>query len=118
MPPHKSKWNEVWSTLHRPTEREIPTPGSENGQRSLALSRTRDCENCRRHDMSCQLGTKNSKSNEDREEKNVGVKGRDGSAEELDGETGEEQWGGHVERMAVDRLPKRAAELRAEGGQG
>ena len=38
-----------------------------------------------------QLGTKNSKSNEGRQEKNGGVKGRDGSAEELDRETGEEQ---------------------------
>ena len=38
-----------------------------------------------------QLGTKNSKSNEGRREKNGGVKGRDGSAEELDRETGEEQ---------------------------
>ena len=38
-----------------------------------------------------QLGTKNSKSNDGRQEKNVGVKGRDGSAEELDRETGEEQ---------------------------
>ena len=38
-----------------------------------------------------QLGTKNSKSNEGRQEKNVGVKGRDGSAEELDREIGEEQ---------------------------
>ena len=33
------------------------------------------------------------------------------------------QWAGHVERMAGDRLPKRAAELREqaggdEGGQG
>ena len=25
------------------------------------------------------------------------------------------QWSGHVERMADDRLPKRAAELREEG---
>ncbi len=25
------------------------------------------------------------------------------------------QWAGHVERMADDRLPKRAAELREEG---
>ena len=32
----------------------------------------------------------------------------------LDRETGGEQ-AGHVERMAVDRLPKRAAELREEG---
>ena len=38
-----------------------------------------------------QLGTKNSKSNEGRQEKNGRVKGRDGSAEELDRETGEEQ---------------------------
>ena len=36
-----------------------------------------------------QLGTKN-KSNEVRQAKNGGVKGRDGSAEELDRETGEE----------------------------
>ena len=33
----------------------------------------------------------NSKSNEGRQEKNCGVKGRDGSAEELDRETGDEQ---------------------------
>ena len=38
-----------------------------------------------------QLGPKNSKSNESRLAKNGGVKGRDGSAEELDRETGEEQ---------------------------
>ena len=38
-----------------------------------------------------QLGTKNSKSNEGRQAKNGGVKGRDGSAEELDRETDEEQ---------------------------
>ena len=38
-----------------------------------------------------QLGTKNSRSNEVRQAKNGGVKGRDGSAEELDRETGEEQ---------------------------
>ena len=37
------------------------------------------------------MGTKNSRSNEVRQEKNGGVKGRDGSAEELDIETGEEQ---------------------------
>ena len=34
---------------------------------------------------------KNSKSDEGRQAKNGGVKGRDGSAEELDRETGEEQ---------------------------
>ena len=38
-----------------------------------------------------QLGMKNSKSNEGRQEKNGGVKGRDWSAEEPDGETGEKQ---------------------------
>ena len=38
-----------------------------------------------------QLGPKNSKSNEGRQAKNGGVKGRDGSAEELDRETGQEQ---------------------------
>ena len=39
-----------------------------------------------------QLGTKNSKSNEIREAKNGGIKGRDGSAEEPDRETSEEQF--------------------------
>ena len=38
-----------------------------------------------------QLGTKNSKSNDGRQANNGGVKGRDGSADELDRETGEEQ---------------------------
>ena len=38
-----------------------------------------------------QLRSKNSKSKEGRQEKNGGVNGRDGSAEELDRETGEEQ---------------------------
>ena len=38
-----------------------------------------------------QLGTKNSRSKEGRQEKNGGVKGSDGSAEELDRETGEKQ---------------------------
>ena len=64
-----------------------------------------------------QLGPKNSKSNEGRQAKNDGVKGRDRSAEELDRETGQEQitvvW--PVERMADERLPKRAAELREQG---
>ena len=41
--------------------------------------------------MRKQLGTKNSKSNEGRQEKNGGVKGRAMSAEEIDRETGEEQ---------------------------
>ena len=38
-----------------------------------------------------QLGTNNSKSNEGIQAKNGGVNGRDGNAEELDRETGEEQ---------------------------
>ena len=38
-----------------------------------------------------QLGPKNSKSDEGRQAKNGGVKGRDGSAEEPNRETGEEQ---------------------------
>ena len=41
--------------------------------------------------MRKQLGPKNSKSNESRHAKNGGVKGRDGSVEELDRETDEEQ---------------------------
>ena len=46
---------------------------------------TKDASVCK------QLGTKNRKSNEGRPEKNGGVKGRDGSAEELDREIAEEQ---------------------------
>ena len=59
-----------------------------------------------------QLGMKNSKSNEGRQEKNGGVKGRDWSAEELDRETGEEQItvGRTRRKMADDSLAKRAAE--------
>ena len=38
-----------------------------------------------------QLSTKHSKSNDGRQETNGGVKGRDGSTEELDRETGEAQ---------------------------
>ena len=41
--------------------------------------------------MRQQLGTINNKSNEGRQAKNGGIKGRDGSTEELDSETGEEQ---------------------------
>ena len=41
--------------------------------------------------MRKQLGTKNSKSKYGRQEKNGEVKGRDGSVDELDSETGEEQ---------------------------
>ena len=62
------------------------------------------------------MGPKNSKSNEGRQAKNGGVKERDGSAEELNRETGEEQITvGWTERMADDRLPKIAAELREQG---
>ena len=38
-----------------------------------------------------QLGTKNSRSNEGRQANNSGVEGRDGDAEELDRETGDEK---------------------------
>ena len=49
-------------------------------------------ESVQHYDMTITLEyRKNSKSNEGRQEKNGGVKGRDGSAEELDRETGEEQ---------------------------
>ena len=41
--------------------------------------------------MRKQLGTKNSKSNEGRQAKNGGVKGRDLNTEEFDRETGQEQ---------------------------
>ena len=44
--------------------------------------------------MRKQLGLTNSKSNEGGQAKNGGVKGRDGSAEELDRETGEGQISG------------------------
>ena len=62
--------------------------------------------------MRKQLGTKNSKSNEGRREKNGG----DGSAEEL--ETTERltrsrlEWAGHVERMSDDRLYCRERDYR------
>ena len=62
-----------------------------------------------------QLSTKNSKNNEGRQAKNGGVKGRDGSAEELDRETGEEQITVGRTCRKDDRLPKRAAELREQG---
>ena len=64
-----------------------------------------------------QLGPKNSKSNESRQAKHGGVKGSDGSAVALDRETGEEQTtvGWTLDRMADERLPKRAEELRVQG---
>ena len=57
-----------------------------NGNSGTDLTTTTKAASVRK-----QLGMKNSKSNEGRQEKNGGVKGRDGSAEELDRETGEEQ---------------------------
>ena len=64
-----------------------------------------------------QLGPKNSKCDEGRQAKNGGVKGRDGSAEELTDRLVRSrlQWAGHVERMADDRIPKRAPELCEQG---
>ena len=46
-----------------------------------------------------QLDTKNSKSNEGRQAKNCGVKGRDGSAEKLDRETDERLTVGRTRRQ-------------------
>ena len=67
--------------------------------------------------MRKQLGPKNSKSNEGRQAKNGGVKGRDRSAEGLTERLVRSrlQCAGHEERMADERLPKRAAELREQG---
>ena len=65
-----------------------------------------------------QLGTKNSKSNEGRQEKNCGVKGRERGVQRsltdrlVRSRLQREE---HVERITDDRLPKRAAELRDEG---
>ena len=50
-----------------------------NGNTGTDLTKTTKAANVRK-----QPGTKNSKSNEDRQEKNDRVKGRDGSAEEFD----------------------------------
>ena len=63
------------------------------------------------------LGKKNSKSNEGRQEKNGGVTGRDGVQRSLAERLVRSRlrWAGHVERMADDRLPMRAAELRKQG---
>ena len=63
------------------------TPACLYGTETLAMTELQQqsvqvCEN---------MGTKHVKSNDGRQEKNGGVKGRDGSAEELDRETGEEQ---------------------------
>ena len=65
-----------------------------------------------------QLVTTNSKSNyKGRQENNGGVKGRTGVQRSLTERLVRItlQLAGHVERMAADRLPKRAAELREEG---
>ena len=57
-----------------------------NGNTGTDLTTTTKAANVRK-----QLGTKNSKSNQDRQEKNDRVEGRDGSAEEFDRETSEKQ---------------------------
>ena len=62
-----------------------------------------------------QLGTKNSKSNEGRQEKNGGVKGRDGSAEELDRQTGE---GRQEKNGGVKGRDRSAEELDRQTGEG
>ena len=61
-----------------------------------------------------QLGPKNSNSNEGRQANNGGVK--TGVQRSLTERLVRSrlQWAGHVERMAGDRLPKRAAELREQ----
>ena len=61
------------------------TPACLYGTETLALTELQQ------QSVRKQLGPKNSKSDEGRQAKNGGVKGRDGSAEELDTETGEEQ---------------------------
>ena len=63
------------------------TPACLYGTETLALTTT----TTKAASVRKQLGTQNSKSNKGRQAKNGGVKGRDGSAEELDRETGEEQ---------------------------
>ena len=90
------------------------TPACLYGTETLALTdvqqqRLQVCEN--------NWVRKISKSNEGRYAKNGGVKGRDGSAEELYRETGGSRlrWAGHVERMADDRLANRAAYIREQG---
>ena len=70
--------------------------------------------------MRKQLGTKTSKSNEGREAKNGGVMGtweETGVQRSLTERLVRSrlQWAGHVDRMADDRLSKRAAELREQG---
>ena len=91
------------------------TPACRYGTETLALTelhqqRLQVCEN--------NWVRKIAKSNEGRQSNNGGVKGRDVSAEVLDRERlvrSRVQWAGHVERMADDRLPKRAADLREQG---
>ena len=85
------------------------TPACRYGTETLALTelhqqRLQVCEN--------NWVRKIAKSNEGRQSNNGGVKGRDVSAEVLDRERlvrSRVQWAGHAERMADDRLPKRAA---------
>ena len=63
------------------------TPACLYGTEILALATT----TIKAASVRKQLGTKHSKSNEGRQAKNGGVKGRDGRAEELERETVEEQ---------------------------
>ena len=65
------------------------TPACLYGTETLAM--TESSTTTQAASVRTQLGPKNSKSNESRQAKNGGVKGRDGSAVELDRETGEEQ---------------------------
>ena len=69
---------------------------------------------CRRYFVRKQLGTKNSKSNEGRQENNGGVKGRDGSADELDRETGEDR---QEKNGGVKGRDRSAEELDRETGE-
>ena len=64
-----------------------------------------------------QLGPKNSKSNESRQEKNGGVREETGVQWSLTERLARSrlQWASHVERMADNRLPKRAAGLCEQG---
>ena len=67
--------------------------------------------------MRKQLGTKNSKNNEDRQANMVELREETGVPRRLTERLVRSrlQWAGHVERMADDRLPKRATELRDQG---
>ena len=64
------------------------TPACLYGTETLALT---ELQQHRLQVCGKKLGPKNSQSNQGRQAKNGGVKGRDGSAVELDRETGEQQ---------------------------